>query len=443
MTQPPWGQQPQHPASGPFPPSGHAPQQPAYPPRPAPAQSGPNAPYRDPSAPQGSGNWGGPPPGPPSSGYPGGAPRQSGNKTPIVIAVVAVVVALIANIGVLLLLPRVWDGFGPDRTPTPTKTIPKKTPAESPSASQTVDVPGQITVDDKIRRGLVLIRVTTPAGRGAGTGMVLTSDGQVLTNYHVVRSTTSIQVTIASTEQVFNAKLIGRDATKDVALLQLEGASGLETVTTDRDGILIGDTVVTAGNAGGQGYITAYQGHITSTEHNIRVRGHSEDDPSTELSGLVETTAHAAPGDSGGAMFDKERQVIAMTTAGGTSDGITRSYGVPIATALNVVDQIRRNDESGTVVIGPRPLLGVTAASTTTTNGVPVRSVSSNGPAQKAGIQAGDTIIGFNGKSITDQASLQRALDECNPGDSVEVRWRTKAGHTRTKRITLGTSPLN
>ena len=115
-------------------------------------------------------------------------------------------------------------------------------------------------------KGVVLIdTVLRYAGaRGAGTGVVLTSSGQIMTNYHVVEGTTSITVTVASTGTTYMATVVGHDQTHDVALLQLEDASGLDTVAVDRDPVAVGDQVTAVGNAGGTGSLTAADGKVTA-----------------------------------------------------------------------------------------------------------------------------------------------------------------------------------
>ena len=269
--------------------------------------------------------------------------------------VVAVAIAL------AVLMPG-WasSGLGVLPTETPSSSQSSRTPS---SGSQRTTVQTQSSVSDEQSSGVVLINTTTTTGTAAGSGMVLSDDGYVLTNYHVVRSTEAITVTIAATGRRHTAELVGRDATKDVALLKLDRASNLDVVTIDSDPVRIGDIVVAAGNANGQGYVSAHRGNILELDRQINVKGANVNDPPQRLRGLIETNAPAWPGDSGGPMFDGEAQVLGMTTAGSsTGDGETEDkqvYAVPIREALDVVDRIRAGDESGTVVIGPKAYLGV------------------------------------------------------------------------------------
>ena len=381
------------------------------------------------------------PPPPPQGTAP---PRRRGTGRTVWLGVL---VAIICDVLAIVLLP---SGLGrstatvpqlpatsPSVTAPPTTESPRRggTPSVDPST-------GEVTVTPELKRGLVMIRVTMPNQSGAGTGMILTPDGQVLTNYHVVRSTSLIRVTVATTGRRYEATLVGRDASKDVALLQLKDAAGLDTITRDDDLVSVGDPAVAAGNAGGQGYITAFGGSVVATDQSIRVRGQTEYDPEENLTGLIETDAHAEPGDSGGAMYDAELEVLGMTTAGSTG-GETSSYAVPLDDAMAVVDRVRRGDESGTVVIGPKPYLGIVAERASGSDGVPVSRVETSSAATQAGIRAGDTITALDGRRVSSHAELSAALDALEPQQTVPIAWTTGSGDRRTSDITLGTSTLN
>ena len=329
--------------------------------------------------------------------------------------------------------------------PGPTPGLPQTTPQDSarPLPEQSV---GPVDVTDDLKRGVVLITGRTPAEGVAGTGMVLTPDGYVLTNYHVVRSTEAITVTIAATGRRHTAELVGRDATKDVALLKLDRASNLDVVTIDSDPVCIGDIVVAAGNANGQGYVSAHRGNILELDRQINVKGANVNDPPQRLRGLIETNAPAWPGDSGGPMFDGEAQVLGMTTAGSsTGDGETEDkqvYAVPIREALDVVDRIRAGDESGTVVIGPKAYLGVIVEADDS-SAVIVSDVQPDTPAARTGLAAGDTILSLDGQRVRTRSELSDVLDTVEPDSTVTITWTTASGHERTAPITPKASPLN
>lgn len=292
--------------------------------------------------------------------------------------------------------------------------------------------------------GVVLISATTTSGVAAGTGMVLTADGQVLTNYHVVAGSSSVEVTIADTGETYTATVVGSDPTKDVALLSLKNASGLKTVTVDDDTLATGDSVVAFGNANGGGELVAAAGKVTGLNKSLQVSSDSPWGATEDLSGMIQTNAGAVPGDSGGPMYDDEGEVTGMTTAGSEQAGI--SYAVPINTALKIVDQVRSGDESGTVQVGPAGYLGITSNNTITSQagGLLITSVSESSPAAEAGIVAGDSLLTFGGTTLTGRTDAASIIRSSEPGEKVKVSWIQKStGETKTATVTLGTSPLN
>ncbi len=376
-------------------------------------------------------------------------------RLPLASVVVGVTVALLANGFTLSGLPALRAAWEPDPSPTatpgtartpsglPSPTTRPSTPSPSRRPTTATPTNGAVPVTADLQRGIVLIEASTGSAVSSGTGMIISSDGRVVTNYHVVRSTSSVEIVVAATERRYTARLLGRDARRDVALLQIEEQSGFETITRDRDAVEIGDRVVAAGNAGGQGYLTAFSGSIVARERSVRVRGASPDDPEETLSGMLETNAHAEPGDSGGPLFDADGEVLGMTTAGSGASGVTdaTAFAVPIADALAVVDQVLAGDESGTVVIGPKPSLGITAANTS--SGVLVKTVASGSAAAKAGLKAGDVITGLGGSGVASLSELAATIDTFEPGDTTELRWETAGGDSRSSSLTFDRSNYN
>ncbi|MEL4356620.1 MULTISPECIES: S1C family serine protease [unclassified Luteococcus] len=307
----------------------------------------------------------------------------------------------------------------------------------------------QTTASAAQSKGVVLINTTTAAGQGAGSGMVITSNGYVLTNYHVVQSSTRVQVQVASTRKTYVATVVGHDASNDVALLKLEGAENLETVTIDDDQVRAGDSVTAVGNANGQGYLSAAAGTVTDTSSSITVTNESSASGREELTDVLKTTAGAQPGDSGGPMYDAEGEVLGMTTAGQTaSSGIRTqnttiaSYAVPIERAMGIIKQIQAGKESGSVKVGPNAYLGVSVR-TLDDGSLVVASVVSGGPAEQAGIGRGDVITGIGGTAVDSHATLSEQLAERNPGDTVAVTWLDELGQRHQAEVSLGSSPVN
>ncbi len=301
---------------------------------------------------------------------------------------------------------------------------------------------------------------TTLAGGGAaaGTGMVLTSSGLVLTNNHVIENATTITAEIVGTQRRFTANVIGYSVTDDVALLQLQNASGLKTIATaNSSGVTAGQAIVAIGNAGGTGGLpSAVAGRITAIDQTITA-GDSGTLPET-LHGMFETDADIQPGDSGGPMVNVSGEVIGMDTAAAVQSGFGNTetdegYAITINQALTLVNEIKSGKSSSTISIGARAVLGVevqdgsdssngfgAAGGGSGVAGAYVQSVESGSAADNAGIGAGDTIESVNGSTISSAEDLSNALIHFSPGASVTVGWVDEAGtsHTATVQLTAG-----
>ncbi|MET0693515.1 MAG: trypsin-like peptidase domain-containing protein [Propionibacteriaceae bacterium] len=289
----------------------------------------------------------------------------------------------------------------------------------------------------------------------AGTGIVLTSDGEVLTNYHVVEGSTSIKVTIASTGKTYSATVIGHDQTDDVALLKLAGASQLTTAKIDDDTLKTGDSVTAVGNAGGTSSLSAADGTVTSLGQTITTASESSTEGET-LQGLIMTDADVVAGDSGGPLIDTEGEVVGIDTAASTGAEIN-GYAIPIDDALAIVKQILSGDETSTVQIGQDAFLGVelestasasqsyspwdTAQSTDETSGATIAGVVADGPAADVGLDAGDVITSVGQTSIDSAESLSAALAKLDVGDKVKLGWTDSAGSSHTSTVKLAASP--
>lgn len=349
-----------------------------------------------------------------------------------------------------LVMVMAVGGFGLARgvisaTSQPTVTAPAD-PSYEPSSS--TEEPGgntgtrSATVSPEQSKGVVLIESEVSGGVAAGTGMILSADGKVLTNYHVVAGSDKVQATVADTGDTYAATVVGFDQSRDVALLQLKGASGLNTVTMDADAVNTGDKIAAVGNASGGGKLVKASGKVTATDQDLTVSSDSPWGNSEDLTGLIQTTAGAVPGDSGGPMFDAQNEVLGMTTAGSTTEHT--SYAVPIGTALSVVQQIETGRDAGTVRVGPSGYLGVVAATHTSgSKGIEVSDVVSGGPADKAGITAGSRITKVGNTTITAKTNLANVVRNYEPGQQVKITWITPEGHTKTATATLGASPVN
>ncbi|QWF22570.1 S1C family serine protease [Nocardioides sp. LMS-CY] len=294
-------------------------------------------------------------------------------------------------------------------------------------------------------QGVVLIDTRTTAGEAAGTGLVIDASGLVLTNYHVVEGSTQVQVTVAATGDTYDATVVGHDQEADIALLQLDGASGLTTVDVDDDGgPAVADEVTAVGNAQGQGFLSAADGSVVALDRSIDTQSEATVQ-GEHLTGLIQTDAYVVGGFSGGALLDDEGEVVGITTAA-SSGGAAQSYAVPIDEALDVAGQIEGGHQSDGVQIGPSAYLGIAiaqAGSGVAGSGVQVGQVESDSAAAQAGIEAGATITGIDDTAITSYAGLRSALATYEPGDSVTLHWTDASGGTHDAQVTLGSSPVN
>ncbi|QYF75453.1 S1C family serine protease [Cryobacterium sp. PAMC25264] len=183
------------------------------------------------------------------------------------------------------------------------------------------------------------------SSEAAGTGLILTSDGRILTNNHVVEGATSITVTVVSTGTEYTAEVVGTDATEDIAVLELVDASGLATADLDTSGdVAVGDAVTGVGNAGGTGTLTAAPGTVLSLEQSITAQdsdGTNSDGTNAEdLTGLIEVDADIESGESGGPLYDADGEVVGIDTAASSGSTTITGYAIPIEDALEIVDAI-------------------------------------------------------------------------------------------------------
>ncbi|SDT30691.1 S1C family serine protease [Microlunatus soli] len=335
------------------------------------------------------------------------------------------------------------------------------------SAGSTVDSQAATTAES---RGVALIDTELYDGSAAaGTGIVLTADGEILTNYHVVEGSTVIKVTIASTGKTYTAALVGADESSDVAVLQLQNASGLSTATMDDDAVAVGDDVTAVGNAGGTGTLTAADGDVTALNAQITTAAEGPVQSET-LSKMIETDADVVAGDSGGPLLDSEGEVVGIDTAASSGSEID-GYAIPIDNALAIAEQIQSGDETDQVRIGPAAYLGVqvtdsTAAqdqygdqygsgfdgslngtsgprTTTGAGGAAVAAVEDGTPAATAGLTSGDLITGVDSTTIGSASDLTEALADQQPGDTVRITWTDGTGAEQSATVTLGESPVN
>jgi S1-C subfamily serine protease len=306
-----------------------------------------------------------------------------------------------------------------------------------------------------------------------GTGIVLNSTGLVLTNNHVVNGATTVTAQIDGQGRTYTARVLGTDKTDDIALLQLQGASGLKAAAVgDSSKVAVGDPVVALGNQGGQGGApTATSGAITNLNRTITAGDQGSADTET-LHGMLQTDAYIAAGDSGGPLVNAAGQVIGMDTAAAGNSGFGQSnnstggnigFAIPINHALSIAREIAAGHSSSTIQIGVRGFLGVGVADISTgcsglgnfapggglgggpaapvNSGALVCNVFNGTPAASAGVQAGDVITAVDGNTVTSAESLTTTMKSKRPGNQVSLTWVDTSGQRHTATITLIAGP--
>jgi S1-C subfamily serine protease len=291
---------------------------------------------------------------------------------------------------------------------------------------------------------IVDINTVTTSGQASGTGQILTPDGEVLTNNHVVDGSTSISVVIAGRNGNFHAHVIGVAPARDVALIQIEGVSGLPTVNFAASStVKVGDAIIAIGNALGQGGAPAVTtGNVVALDQTITA---SESGGSSEqLSGMIQSDAAIQPGDSGGAIVNASGQVVGMITAGDVqgfrSQTSTVNYSIPSDTAISFVNRIRSGQAASDIVYGQVGFMGVSVRDSTA-GGAQVVTVQPGSPADMAGISPGAVISKVGGSAITTSASLGTAIRSHKSGDRVSVTWTDQNGSHTTTMTLAGVNP--
>ena len=257
---------------------------------------------------------------------------------------------------------------------------------------------------------------------GAGSGVIISSDGYIITNEHVVEGARQIKVTTSDgTEYV--AQLVGYDADADIAVVKID-ATGLQAaVFGDSDQVVVGEDVVAVGNPLGTLGGTVTNGIISATDREITVEGKDMV--------LLQTNADINPGNSGGGLFNSYGELIGIVnakSAGENVEGI--GFAIPINGARTSAESII--ESGGSVSTSTKAALGATVVEildTTTMQqynvtrlGVYIGKINAGGAAEKAGLQAGDYIVSFAGKLISENADLTDAINGCSIGDKVELQ---------------------
>jgi S1-C subfamily serine protease len=414
-----------------------------------------------------------------NGGYWPAAPRRRGSGNALTHVIMAVLGDALAA-GLLL----AFDNQAPAGSGG---GLPGGNAVPAPAASSAPLASGQRAIVTKVKPGLVIINATLQydSEEAAGTGMVINADGLVLTNNHVIEDSTKLTATVVATGRSYPARVIGYDQTGDVALIQLQNASGLTTVPIgNSSSARAGQTVVALGNAEGQGAIIAVPGQVTALHQTITASDEGGSVSSETLYGMIETNADIVPGDSGGPLASSAG-VIGMDTAGNdpSDQQPAAGFAIPINTALSVARQIAAGHASSTVAIGYPPFMGVfvgsgsssspqaqaqqqgqqnagyggsgsTPACYTSNADVTVPQVIApvgsgalidgticGSPAASAGLTGGAVITAVNGQAVSSPDDLTSILARFHPGEAISVTWVSPSGQQTTSSLHLTAGP--
>ena len=279
-------------------------------------------------------------------------------------------------------------------------------------------------------------RGRTVEGTASGSGFVLTSDGYIVTNYHVVEGASAIQVNTYD-NNTYEAKLVGYDESNDIAVLKVEGVKLTPVVLGDSDKMNVGDNVVAIGNPLGELTFSLTAGMVSALNRQITI-----DDLSMNL---IQTDCAINSGNSGGALFNSYGEVIGMTNAKYSSSGNSSSasidnigFAIPSNTVSDIVTSII---EKGYV---EKVYIGVTVSGSSygqrgsqATQGVTVQSVTEGSPAEEAGIEKGDIITAVNGEKITSSSGLTSWVTKSKAGDVLTLSI-IRDGENIELKVTLG-----
>lgn len=304
--------------------------------------------------------------------------------------------------------------------------------------------------------------LASQGSEAAGTGMVLTAAGEILTNNHVVQGATSIVVKISNGFRSFPAHVVGTDVVHDVAVVQAEGASGLPVAPLGNSlQVSVGDGVVAIGNALNRpGPPAVTEGSITGVGLSITVQ--NDGGVAEQLSNLFEITAQLEPGNSGGPLFDAAGRVIGMNTAATTGSNASSSssdgFAIPINDAIGIVHQIEHSPGTRTANPGTPGYLGIAfefngsatdgahapaghGSSRASRAGALVVGVQPGSPAERAGLVAGDDIVSVDGQTITSAANFTQLIGAKQAGDTIQIGWIDQQGINHSAAVQLAGRP--
>lgn len=394
------------------------------------------------------------PPAGPGNRNPFGAPGQGfpnqPNQTPVVTkqksgmtshVVTAVVAALVS--GALCLgvgFTAITNGWVHAPTSSSLSDVKSNTSGSGSAKAKSGTAVDWTAVAKEVSDSVVAIDVATSDGEAKGSGVVISDKGYIATNNHVISGAQQIQVTLAS-GAVYSAKVVGTDTTTDLAVIKLDNPpSDLKVAEfADSDNLAVGEAVMAIGNPLGYDD-TATTGIVSALNRPVTV---TDDDNNAIVTNAVQIDAAINPGNSGGPTFNAAGQVIGINSSiastassSGTAGSIGIGFAIPSNLVKRVANEIIDNGSVKHVVLGITIKSSTVEADGVTRGCAQVQAVTDGGPASKAGVKAGDSIVAFNGKAVNNNYSLLGYVRASAMGDKVKLTV-VRGGNTMDLEVTL------
>lgn len=394
------------------------------------------------------------PPPPPSIPTPSpAAPEAPRAHTPrqrlwLPITTTAVLTAILASLGTATAI-NAWPQQDEPAQPAPTAAT-QDTTTTAPVAHSTSTNPDWQAVTSAVSASVVAIEVDAQSGSGQGSGVIIDSDGRILTNNHVVESGEQGTITVTLDDgRILDATITGLDAATDLAVITLTDppADLVPAIFADSNDVTVGDSVIAIGNPLGLSQ-TATTGIVSALNRPVTTA--QTEDGTLVVTNAIQIDAAINPGNSGGPLFNAQGEVIGITSSiatmsqgmSGSSGSIGLGFAIPANLAQNIGDQLIANGEAEHAFLGVSMTDGTAEVDGATRQGALVAEVSDGSPADNAGITAQDLIISLNGKPVTGAESLTGLVRELQSGQQVPVEV-IRDGTTRTVTVTLASRTEN
>ena len=366
------------------------------------------------------------------------AKQKSGMTSHVVTAVVAALVsgALCLGVG----FTAITNGWVHVPTSSSLSDVKSNTSGSGSAKAKSGTAVDWTAVAKEVSDSVVAIDVATSDGEAKGSGVVISDKGYIATNNHVISGAQQIQVTLAS-GAVYSAKVVGTDTTTDLAVIKLDNPpSDLKVAEfADSDNLAVGEAVMAIGNPLGYDD-TATTGIVSALNRPVTV---TDDDNNAIVTNAVQIDAAINPGNSGGPTFNAAGQVIGINSSiastassSGTAGSIGIGFAIPSNLVKRVTNEIIDNGSVKHVVLGITVKSSSVEADGVTRGCAQVQAVTDGGPASKAGVKAGDSIVAFNGKAVNNNYSLLGYVRASAMGDKVKLTV-VRGGNTMDLEVTL------